>query len=115
MIKIDKEKNITISKGDVLDIQFKVNGITLENGGGRVFFSIKDKLVDDKEISLQAVVDVNLNSFRIIVPTSIMKTLEVGTHYYDIVYVNAQGNMRTLIAPRLLVIKEVVHDDLFND
>lgn len=111
-----KKKNITISKGDVLDIQFKVNGITLDNGGGgRVFFSIKDRLVDDKEISLEAVVDVNINSFRIIVPTSIMKTLEVGTHYYDIVYVNAQGNMRTLIAPKLLVIKEVVHDDLFND
>lgn len=115
MIKIDKDKNITVSKGDVLDIQFKVNGITLEDGG-RVFFSVKDRLVDEvNRISLEALIDSTLNNFRIIVPTSIMKTIEVGSHYYDIVYVNAQGNMRTLITPRLLIIKEVVHDDLFND
>lgn len=115
MIKIDKDKNITVSKGDVLDIQFKVNGITLENSS-RIFFSVKNKLKDEKSlISVEALIDLSLNSFRILLPTSIMKKLEIGTYCYDIVYVNKQGNMRTFVAPRLLIIREVVHDGLFDD
>ena len=115
MITIDKNKNITISKGDIFDVTFKLNGLTLSSEDS-IYFSVKDKLIDEEAQLTHKVLntDISTNSFRVIIPTSEMQALEVGQYLYDLVYINKEGNKRTLIDPSFLIIKEVIHNDLLK-
>lgn len=115
LLTVDKDKNITVSKGDVLDVNFKLNGLTLSSDD-TLYFSVKDNLKDAETKITHKVtdIDVNSNSFRVVIPTALMITLDVGQYFYDLVYVDSEGNKRTLIYPCRLTVKEVAHNDNFT-
>lgn len=113
---VDKDKNIIISQGDVLNVPFKLNGLTLATGD-TIYFSVKQRLGDDVPVITYEVnnIDFEANRFAVVIPTAIMETLNVGQYYYDITLVNEDGNKRTLNYPNKLIIKEVAHNDNFNN
>lgn len=116
MQKVDKDNNIIISQGDVLNVPFKLNGLTL-TATDTIYFSVKDRLGDDVPLINHKVnnIDLDGNRFAVVVPTAVMETLTVGQYFYDVTLINADGNKRTLNFPTKLIIKEVAHNDNFND
>lgn len=116
MQTIDKDKNIVISQGDVLNVPFRISGLTL-SVEDRLYFTVKDRLSDEDVLINHKVnnIDVDNNRFAVVIPSSVMNTLKVGSYFYDIVWINAEGNQRTLNYPAKLIIKEVAHNDNFND
>ena len=116
MQKVDKDNNIIISQGDVLNVPFKLNGLTL-TATDTIYFSVKDRLADDVPLIIHKVnnIDLDGNRFAVVVPTAVMETLTVGQYFYDITLINADENKRTLNFPTKLIIKEVAHNDNFND
>ena len=110
MLLIDKDKNITISYGDLFDVVFSLGGLTIEEGD-KLCFSVKKDL-EDAETCLYTenfTVDYETNKFRITIHSSEMEKLTAGKYLYDIVYISAD-NKRTLNFPARLTVVRVVHN-----
>lgn len=112
MFEVDTKKlTITISKGDVLDVTFKVNGLELLEQA-EIFLTIKESLEDEDALLLTQCksIDTETNSVRVFIKSSEMCKLDAGRYYYDLVY-KVDGNTRTLNYPACLIVREVVHNE----
>ena len=111
MLEIDSKLTITISQGDVFDMTFDVDGLTLDETA-EVYLTVKKELTDKDPILLKQCnsIDIEKNQIRVTIESPEMETLPVGKYYHDLVY-KVGANKRTLYYPARLVVEEVVHNE----
>lgn len=111
MLEIDRALTITISQGDVFDVTFDIDGLTLD-AAAVVYLTVKKDLSDKEPMLLKQCtsVDVEKNQIRVIIESPEMETLPVGKYYHDLVYKIGE-NKRTLYYPARLIVEEVVHNE----
>lgn len=111
MLEIGKDLTINISYGDILDVTFKITGLSI-NKDAEFYLSIKRDLSDEEcaYIKQLSYIDFDTNSVRIVIQSEDMERFIVGKYYYDLVY-KVGDNRRTLNYPARLVVREVVHNE----
>lgn len=106
MIKVEGQ-NITVSRGDTLDVVFYIKGYNIENTDN-ITFSVKTATEATNILMQKNVVKESINSCRVSISATEMNNLPTGQYIYDLKCVS-QGKVITFNFPALLTIKGVAH------
>lgn len=108
MIEID-DHNITISRGDTLDILFKLYNFAL-NTTDTVVFTIKQSCLSKTPLMEKKITPDTTDSIHLVISADEMAQLGIGSKQYDLVVLTADNKRITLIYPARFTVAEVVHD-----
>lgn len=101
-------KDITISRGDTLDVIFRVSGLSFTDGD-KAIFSIKSDYVLKPIYTCECTLRGNV--VGVLVPADVMAKIDVGEYKYDIVVtIVATGKVITLFATSFFTVEEVAHN-----